>query len=171
MCVNVCVNSAIESGRARHMAPHSEPLSTHATGTRWRPGQLESAQPVWRLTCARSSPPFRDSGIVLLVTLFIFFSVEQSLIAGNLAVSRAALAQNNAIRATNDKLEEAKQELQDEEDEYVQCPRLPWIVARVNCKRLDTHAPAAAGVGRPRMYRCSSLGMLASPAPHRDRTP
>jgi hypothetical protein len=58
-------------------------------------------------------------GIVLLVTLFIFFSVEQSLIAGNLAVSRAALAQNNAIRATNDKLEEAKQELQDEEDELV----------------------------------------------------
>jgi hypothetical protein len=58
-------------------------------------------------------------GMVLLVTLFIFFSVEQSLIAGNLAVSRAAIAQNNAIRNTNEKLEDAKEELQEEEDELV----------------------------------------------------
>merc|ERR1711935_407318 len=58
-------------------------------------------------------------GLVLLVTVFVYFSVEQSLIAGNLAASRQALAQNNAIRTSNEELEEAKAELQDEEDELV----------------------------------------------------
>merc|ERR1719498_597275 len=58
-------------------------------------------------------------GLVLLVTVFVYFSVEQSLIAGNLAASRQALTQNNAIRTSNEELEEAKAELQDEEDELV----------------------------------------------------
>jgi len=57
--------------------------------------------------------------LILLVTLFVFFSVEQSLISGNLAQSRQALAQNNAIRSANEQLEDAKGELQDEEDELV----------------------------------------------------
>ena len=87
--------------------------------------------------------------------MFVYFSVEQSLIAGNLAASRQALSQNNvsscrceiareawrahpypssavltditsllggvlqAIRTSNEELEEAKAELQDEEDELV----------------------------------------------------
>lgn len=105
------------------------------------------------------SPFAVATGLVLLVTVFVYFSVEQSLIAGNLAASRQALAQNNvgitagkglravpptactpglgtvkrtgeltactvvgycqsqAIRASNEELEEAKAELQDEEDE------------------------------------------------------
>jgi hypothetical protein len=57
--------------------------------------------------------------MITLVALFIFFSVEQSLIAGNLATSRASVTQNNAIRDSNERLEDAKGELQDEEDEQV----------------------------------------------------
>eukprot|EP00039_Didymoeca_costata_P017927 m.331393 g.331393 ORF g.331393 m.331393 type:complete len:218 (-) comp16717_c0_seq1:153-806(-) len=58
-------------------------------------------------------------GLILLMSLFIFFSVEQSLIAGNLAISRVAMAQNNKIRENNERLEQAKVDLQDEEDELV----------------------------------------------------
>eukprot|EP00052_Salpingoeca_macrocollata_P011482 m.88546 g.88546 ORF g.88546 m.88546 type:complete len:221 (-) comp18075_c0_seq3:126-788(-) len=61
-------------------------------------------------------------GIVLaifVVTGFVFFSIEQSRIAGNFAASRAALAQNNKIKHANSLLEQAKLELQGEEDELV----------------------------------------------------
>jgi hypothetical protein len=57
--------------------------------------------------------------VVLLVTAFLFFTIEQSRIAGNLAKSRAALAQNLEIENHNARLEAAKQELEDEEDELV----------------------------------------------------
>lgn len=57
--------------------------------------------------------------LICLITIFVFFSVEQSLVAGNLAASRQALSQNNAIRTANEELESAKTELQDEEDELV----------------------------------------------------
>jgi hypothetical protein len=43
--------------------------------------------------------PTMVTALIMMVTLFVFFSVEQSLISGNLAASRQALAQNNAIRA------------------------------------------------------------------------
>lgn len=57
--------------------------------------------------------------VVLLVTCFVFFTIEQSRISGNLAASRTALLQNNAIKSQNLMLESAKRELQDEEDELV----------------------------------------------------
>lgn len=93
---------------------------------RWRPavvaraslGARRAPRTVLLLTLPRHSAR-HSAGLVLLVSLFIFFSVEQSLIAGNLAASRAALAQNNAIRSSNERLEQAKGELQDEEDECV----------------------------------------------------
>lgn len=58
-------------------------------------------------------------GLVVLVSGFIFFSVEESTKAGLLRKSRIALAQNNAIQAANDKLEEAQALLQKEEDSLV----------------------------------------------------
>jgi NAD-dependent SIR2 family protein deacetylase len=57
--------------------------------------------------------------LVVLVSGFIFFSVEESAKAGLLRKSRVALAQNNAIKSANDKLEEAQQLLQKEEDSLV----------------------------------------------------
>ena len=53
------------------------------------------------------------------MSAFIFFSVEESKKAGILQQSRAALAQNNAIRAANEKLEEASRLLRQEEDSLV----------------------------------------------------
>ena len=57
--------------------------------------------------------------VVLIVTAFLFFTVEQSRIAGNIAKSKKALEQNAAVKAANEKLEEAKTDLQAEEDELV----------------------------------------------------
>lgn len=56
-------------------------------------------------------------GVVLLATAFLFFTIEQSRIAGNISKSKKALEQNTAIKESNTKLEEAKSELQEEEDE------------------------------------------------------
>ena len=59
------------------------------------------------------------AAVVLIVTAFLFFTVEQSRIAGNIAKSKKALEQNAAVKAANEKLEEAKTDLQAEEDECV----------------------------------------------------
>ena len=96
------------------------------------------------------------SGLVLLVSLFIFFSVEQSLIAGNLAASRAALAQNNAIRSSNERLEQAKSELQDEEDECVPTSAATW--------RAPVTSRARRGQARAQHVRARSLADDAAAA-------
>lgn len=57
--------------------------------------------------------------MILGLTAFLFFTIEQSRIAGNMAKSRNSLAQNNAIKNANSMLEASKQELQEEEEEYV----------------------------------------------------
>ncbi len=59
-------------------------------------------------------------GLVVLVSGFIFFSVEESTKARLLQQSRTALQQNNLIRASNAKLEEAQRLLQEEEDSLVE---------------------------------------------------
>ena len=58
-------------------------------------------------------------GAIIAATVLIFFSVEQTQIQNNLAASRVALAQNNAIEQTGAELENAKVELESEEQEYV----------------------------------------------------
>lgn len=58
-------------------------------------------------------------GGIIIVATFIFFSVEQSRIAGNLARSRAALNQNNNIKTANERLESAGKDLREEEDALV----------------------------------------------------
>jgi hypothetical protein len=50
--------------------------------------------------------------------MFLFFTIEQSRIAGNLAKSRVALKQTNSIQEANLKLQTSKSELEDEEAEY-----------------------------------------------------
>eukprot|EP00051_Salpingoeca_urceolata_P006458 m.85341 g.85341 ORF g.85341 m.85341 type:complete len:222 (-) comp14842_c1_seq2:265-930(-) len=57
--------------------------------------------------------------VVVVTTGFVFFTIEQSRISSNLAASRTALAQNNAIKNANNLLEQARGELQSEEDELV----------------------------------------------------
>eukprot|EP00037_Helgoeca_nana_P032147 m.412441 g.412441 ORF g.412441 m.412441 type:complete len:226 (-) comp28851_c0_seq1:110-787(-) len=57
--------------------------------------------------------------MIMGITGCVFFVVEQSKIQGNLAASRQALVQNNAIWANNEQLASTQQELQDEEDELV----------------------------------------------------
>jgi hypothetical protein len=57
------------------------------------------------------------AAVVFGMTLFLFFTVEQSRIAGNLAKSRTALAQTNSIKNSNSMLEKSKSELEDEEQE------------------------------------------------------
>jgi len=57
--------------------------------------------------------------VVLGMTMFLFFTIEQSRIAGNLAKSRAAMAQANSIKDANSMLEKSKSELEDEETELV----------------------------------------------------
>jgi hypothetical protein len=88
------------------------------------------------------------AGLILLVSIFIFFSVEQSLIASNLAVSRASLAQNNAIRDSNEKLDEAKEELQDEEDECVTPLFIPILVSLSRSQRLLVQLVSLFATGR-----------------------
>ena len=56
-------------------------------------------------------------GAIIAATVLIFFSVEQTQIQNNLAASRVALAQNNAIEQTGAELENAKVELESEEQE------------------------------------------------------
>ncbi len=58
----------------------------------------------------------RATGMIVFVSGFIFFSVEESKKAGILQQSRAALAQNNAIRAANEKLEETQKLLREQEE-------------------------------------------------------
>lgn len=59
------------------------------------------------------------TAVVVGMTMFLFFTIEQSRIAGNLAKSRTAMAQVNSIKNANSMLEKSKQELEDEEQEYV----------------------------------------------------
>ena len=56
--------------------------------------------------------------VILGLTAFLFFTIEQSRIAGNLAKSRLALKQTNNIKDANMKLQTSKSELEDEEAEY-----------------------------------------------------
>ena len=56
-------------------------------------------------------------GVVLGLTAFLFFTIEQSRIAGNLAKSRGALAQTNSIKDANQLLLKSKNELENEETE------------------------------------------------------
>lgn len=62
-------------------------------------------------------PDFVVIAVVMGLTAFLFFTIEQSRIAGNMAKSRSALAQNNAIKNANAMLEASKDELQEEEEE------------------------------------------------------
>eukprot|EP00730_Choanoeca_flexa_P014129 TRINITY_DN6063_c0_g1_i3.p1 TRINITY_DN6063_c0_g1~~TRINITY_DN6063_c0_g1_i3.p1 ORF type:complete len:221 (+),score=57.30 TRINITY_DN6063_c0_g1_i3:211-873(+) len=57
--------------------------------------------------------------VVLAMTAFLFFTIEQSRIAGNMRKSRVALKQTNSIQEANLKLESSKAELEDEEAELV----------------------------------------------------
>eukprot|EP00045_Choanoeca_perplexa_P004090 m.35397 g.35397 ORF g.35397 m.35397 type:complete len:221 (-) comp12390_c0_seq1:77-739(-) len=57
--------------------------------------------------------------VVMGLTAFLFFTIEQSRIAGNMAKSRAALKQTNNIKDANLKLQSSKAELEDEEAELV----------------------------------------------------
>eukprot|EP00049_Salpingoeca_infusionum_P017645 m.353872 g.353872 ORF g.353872 m.353872 type:complete len:219 (-) comp16849_c0_seq1:255-911(-) len=57
--------------------------------------------------------------LIFVITGFLFFSIEQRRIAGNLTKSKAAMAQNAEIKVNNEKLLRAKAELQEEEDALV----------------------------------------------------
>ena len=56
----------------------------------------------------------------MVSTTVIFFSIEQTIIRHNIAASRVAIAQNNNITKAGIELTVAKDELQKEEDEFVQ---------------------------------------------------
>lgn len=58
-------------------------------------------------------------GVIITVSLFVFFSVEQKRIRNNLQQSRLSLTQNNDIRDANERLEAAGQDLREEEDYLV----------------------------------------------------
>lgn len=76
-------------------------------------------------------------GLIIFVSAFIFFSVEESKKAGILQQSRAALAQNNAIKSANEKLEEASRLLRQEEDSLVEM-YTKWLDEDHNELELDT---------------------------------
>ncbi len=56
----------------------------------------------------------------------VFFWIEQSRIARNVAASKSALLQNNAVKSANEQLEKAKLDLQAEEDEYAPPRAFLW---------------------------------------------